>query len=354
MFKIFTCVYLFTNLLTLNIRDLNYIKRLNDSFISTFSNLEWHLSKVNTQNQLYYSDNFVEYYFCKDVVYKWRSNKEYSEKSNYSKEAEKRKYSNRYVKYRMYSFLVVSILLIIVSIVLSFTLYFLSRRKKKSKLIILKHKELVKLKRNVDKKLEVNKVLLSEVHHRVKNNFQIVISLLNIEARRNQDITIEDFLEKAEARIGAIAAIHESLSEHNNEERVFLHKYLRKLSCNIIKLSEREDITVFIDTNDISCSTVTSVSLGLIVNELLCNALEHAFQVSAKGEIVIDIMVTSDGDYSLIFSDDGFGNSCATKSKNSLGLYLVNMLVMQIGGTLKIIESPGLTYEICFKDNLKI
>jgi two-component sensor histidine kinase len=354
MVRTLTFIVLIIKLLTCNYLDLNYAKKLNNSFVQVFYNLDDNLIKGNILENLHLDCVFFKYYGHKDAVYIELSNKEYSEKFDLIKEAKKKIGPHDDLKLLRGYLYFVSTLFVIASSVLVLTLYFLSRSKNNFRDIHLKYKNLVKAKNNIERKLESNQVLLSEVHHRIKNNLQMVISLLNIQSRRNKDITVEDFLEKAEARIGVLAAIHESLSQHNNEERVSLQKYFRKLACNILKVNDREEITISIETNEIFCGFNTSVSLGLIINELISNSIKHAFTGAGKGEIIIDVIETSDSYYNLIFSDDGVGNSFENKSDKALGLYLVNMLVMQIDGTMEIIDSPGLSYDISFKDDKKI
>jgi two-component sensor histidine kinase len=354
MVRILTVTALVIKLLTFNYPELDHVKKLNNCFVQVFYNLDDNLIKGKAVKNVCLDNYFFGYYFHKDAVYSKLSNKEYSEKFDYTEDAKKKIVPKKDLKVLRSYLYFVSTLFVIVSCILVLALYSLYRVKTNFREVCLKNKDLVKSKNNIERKLELNKVLLSEVHHRIKNNLQMVISLLNIQSRRNKDITVEDFLEKAEARIGVLAAIHESLSQHNNEERVSLQKYFRKLACNILKVNDREEITISIETNEIFCGINTSVSLGLIINELISNSIKHAFTGAGKGEIIIDVIETSDSYYNLIFSDDGVGNSFENKSDKALGLYLVNMLVMQIDGTMEIIDSPGLSYDISFKDDKKI
>jgi two-component sensor histidine kinase len=198
--------------------------------------------------------------------------------------------------------------------------------------------------------LNEKEILLKEIHHRVKNNLQLVISLLNIQARQGGSNSIDDFLEKGESRIAVMALIHENLYQTNNLEKVNYQKYLEHLIENILSINDKEYLSVLIDTEKIFLDIQTSVSLGLIINELFSNALKHAFPGSTVGKVLINLKQISKGNYRLLFSDNGIGGDYSKKSKKSLGLTLVQLLVEQLEGTLSIDSFSGTTYQINFKE----
>lgn len=198
--------------------------------------------------------------------------------------------------------------------------------------------------------LTEKEVLLKEIHHRVKNNLQLVISLLNIQARQGGDNAILNFVEKGESRIAVMALIHENLYQTNNLGRVNYQKYLENLVQNILKMNDKLDFSVVIDTENNYLDIQTSVSLGLIINELLSNSLKHGFLGLTKPKIIINLKKVAKNDYNLLFRDNGTGFDFAVKSNKTLGLTLVHLLVEQLEGTLKCESASGTTYQINFKE----
>jgi two-component sensor histidine kinase len=202
----------------------------------------------------------------------------------------------------------------------------------------------------IAKSLDDKEILLKEIHHRVKNNLQLVISLLNIQARQGGDNSIVDFMEKGESRIAVMALIHENLYQSDNLGRVNYQDYLENLILNILKINGRENFSIMIDTENNYLDIQTSVSLGLIVNELLSNSLKHAFLGVNKPQVSITLKQVAKDNYKLLFSDNGSGFDSSVRAKKSLGLTLVQLLVEQLEGTLKCEIDTGTAYEINFKE----
>jgi two-component sensor histidine kinase len=210
----------------------------------------------------------------------------------------------------------------------------------------------------VDNKTLVNAVdfkntLLKENHHRVKNNFQMIISLLNIEARLDKGKAISDHIEKAETRIGILALLYDSFSEYEQSNKVCLQVYVEKLVAFNRQMMKPNQVAITVAIDQIRMDIQIAVSFGLIINELVCNSLKHAFPKDAKGKIVISIKQKTEGIYAFHYSDDGTKGKAEAKNKNSLGLKLIGGLVEQIKGFfIKIDWSHGLTYEFKFKNML--
>jgi two-component sensor histidine kinase len=134
------------------------------------------------------------------------------------------------------------------------------------KIINVTNAQLKSSKSEVEDSLRLKEVLLGEVHHRV-NNLQMVVSLLNIEARRNKQSTIEDFIEKAEGRIEVFALIHQSLSDRKNYGKINLSDYLVKLVNNILDVLGRKQVFVSFNAEGVFLDIQTATSLGLIINK---------------------------------------------------------------------------------------
>lgn len=187
-----------------------------------------------------------------------------------------------------------------------------------------------------------------EIHHRIKNNFQIVVSLLNIEARRNDKININDFINNMESRIAVIATIDQTLYYNCDSGMISLEHYITNIMDYILVSNDLEVVKVIINFDKIKMDSKISISLGLIINELANNSIKHSFPTSyLNAEIVISLKKIGDFQYILFYGDNGVGRDRGRGSK-SLGLNLVDMLVSQIGGKLEFISDPHLSYTIIF------
>ncbi len=203
----------------------------------------------------------------------------------------------------------------------------------------------------IEASLREKNLLLKEIHHRVKNNLQLVISLLNIQARETGQDDIETFLEKGRGRIVSMALIHQHLYQSDDLARVDFQQYLENLvSASYESFGpESERIRFEVHAHDLHFDIQTAITLGLIVNELLCNALKHAFRDVPEPRIVIRVREEPDGAFLLRFSDNGTGD-VETGKAQSFGLELVRLLTQQLDGHLSIGEGPGTTYDLFFKE----
>lgn len=249
-----------------------------------------------------------------------------------------------------YGIELIALLFLLILTLLGFSIYFCVRERRCLKVIERCNVELKSLHARAEKSLKAKEVLLGEVHHRVKNNLQMVISLLNIEARQNKMISVQDFVEKAEGRIEVFALIHGNLSEIENEGKIVLNEYVGNLLSNIFDLYTDEKIVVNLNASGILLDTRTATSIGLIINELVCNSVKHAFTDEVEGVITIRIKNTDGCDYKLFYGDNGLGCKSIGEKKKSLGLKLVDMIVAQMDGEVLYVDSPGCNYEINFRD----
>lgn len=218
---------------------------------------------------------------------------------------------------------------------------------------ILKYKngKLEDINNLLSKSNKEKEVLLKEIHHRVKNNLQLVSSILYIQANDTPDITIAEFLDECQSRISSIALIHQNLYLSDDLDKVEFQKYLEVLADSIINtLSEKDRVNRFINAKETRFNIETSISLGLIISELICNSIKHAFKNKDIGEITIEIDKLIDEKYRLIIGDNGCNEEKNTNGNNSIGLELVNLLVMQLRGTLLKMDREGTYYEIIFEE----
>ncbi len=210
--------------------------------------------------------------------------------------------------------------------------------------------ELESSKGQLSKSLHEKEILLKEIHHRVKNNLQIIMSLLNIEAQEGTTKTIEEFLEISESRIHSMAMIHQSLYENNNLDSIVFQQYLEQLVSHLATIMgvNNNAIAFQIEAKDILLEIETAISLGLIVNELLTNTFKYAFPNQEDGKVGISIQQIAENEYELIYSDNGIGYDTAEQTNVSFGLELVKMLVKELKGTVVKVPIAGTKYSITF------
>lgn len=231
-------------------------------------------------------------------------------------------------------------------VVLLLALFYIRNSKaiKKKNLIIESEKFLVK------KALTEKETLLKEIHHRVKNNMQLVMSLLSIQAQ-DETQNINDFMSVSRSRILSMALIHENLYQSESLSNVNFKSYTENL-IQIIKNAlntNYSNINIQIDIKDAYLDVQLAIPLGLIINELVSNAYKYAFPYHRNGVIQIKL-IQKNINSELTISDNGIGIENIATQKKTLGLQLVEELVFQIDGQMKIINNNGLEYRIRFEN----
>jgi len=200
--------------------------------------------------------------------------------------------------------------------------------------------------------LKEKELLLREIHHRVKNSLQIISSLLSLQASEFDDINVIESYNESENRIHSIALIHESLYNSSDISEINFRKYVETLIENIIFSYnvETERIKIKLELDEFELGIETSIPLGLIINELVSNAVKHAFKDN-EGCIKLKLSKVDD-EYELIIQDNGIGLSADFDIENtkSLGFLLVNQLVNQLEGNIEIVSIDGLLFKIRFKE----
>jgi len=238
-------------------------------------------------------------------------------------------------------YLIISLLvmgLLIVSVFLIFKI------KKQSR--VLKNKNIL-----ISKTLKEKELLVREVHHRVKNNFQIVSSLLELQTKGIEDKKALALANEGKNRVKAMALIHQKLYQ-NNDGLVDFYEYINLLVNDIAAMyASEKNIETIVDSEKMLFDVDTAIPLGLIVNELLTNAYKYAFKQKKRNTIKIYITKQPDS-YKLVVSDNGEGLSddFDIEKAKSLGLRLVYRLVRQLQGFIKIDSKNGANFEIIFKD----
>ena len=209
-----------------------------------------------------------------------------------------------------------------------------------------------KMEEQIRASLEERGVLLREIHHRVKNNLQIIISLFNLQTHYVQDPNASKALREGQNRIKSMALIHERFYQSDGLSRIDFDDYIRRLTDNLLQNSgiTSGKIALNIISEKISLDIDTAVPCGLIINEVVSNSIKHAFNDGRQGEILIQFNKKSDNNYILIIADNGVGlpPGFSIEHSNSLGVQLIQALTEQIDGTLKIESEKGLKFIIDF------
>ncbi len=215
--------------------------------------------------------------------------------------------------------------------------------------------ERVKMENRLRSSLREKDVLIGEIHHRVKNNLQVISSLLDFHANLIDDANAMDIFERCQRRIVAMSLIHEQLYRSSDFSQIDMKQYIGTLSEQL-KTSyqpETSEVDLNLDVDDIILSIEQVIPCGLIINELIANTFKHAFPKS--GSNFIEISLHRNGtDIELCIKDNGIGlpESINLSDPKTLGLQLVSLLVRQIKGTIMVSRENGASYRISFvQDN---
>ncbi|MCX6186856.1 MAG: ATP-binding protein [Bacteroidetes bacterium] len=196
------------------------------------------------------------------------------------------------------------------------------------------------------------KVLMKEVHHRVKNNLQLIVAMLRMQHRAIEDKAAVDALVNSENRLHAIAVVHEKLYQSENISSVLLKDYLQELIDVLAVQYHNASKPIqfkIVDYTKLSTTLDTAIPVGLIVNELVTNSLKYAFTDLEKGKIHLEIS-RIDNKYQLSIQDNGKGlpNGQFPENPNTLGLRLVNLFTDQLNGSLQYSNNEGACFTILF------
>ncbi len=194
--------------------------------------------------------------------------------------------------------------------------------------------------------------LLKEIHHRVKNNLQIISSLIRLQANVIEDRSIKDILHVTLARIGSMASVHELLYKSSAYSKINYNEYLDTLVNSLLSsFINDQSIAVDISVDELEITLDTAIPLGLLINEILTNSLKHGFNGQNKGMIYIHFHKNTQGQFQLNIGDDGngIGKEIHFKNRDTLGLSLIENLADQLSGSIQHIENgKGTHYELKF------
>ena len=328
---------------------------------------EWHLEQDSLDSALYFASRAVElaqdstvfneqdfllpaFHFQSLLrrtgktqeaisVYETLQKKRYLHKSNtvsYAKTFERISYLEFLRNKQKFRFIILLSGFISVLIVLFVFIFFNSKLKEKQ--------------RQLTEAFSTNKLLLKEVNHRVKNNFQMILSLINV-GSKDQNLSLPDFVDQTKANINSMAKVHDLFIQNSTEEsidaKLFFSEVIKSMEDGL-GLKER-NVRIEQDIQNGLLPTSKIVALGLIINELIVNSWKYAF-VDSKTQGIIQISFKIDqGECLLKYKDDGIGYTLNKTMYNGIGISIINSLVLQLRGESLLSDQDGAVMEIRFK-----
>ncbi|UCD14547.1 MAG: PAS domain S-box protein [Thermoplasmatales archaeon] len=214
--------------------------------------------------------------------------------------------------------------------------------------IVLVARDLTEIKKSLKEK----EVLLREIHHRVKNNLQLINSLLDLQSEQIENKDVVEIFRESQNRIKLMASLHEQLYQSKDLAKINFDEYIQDLITNLFhsyKINP-DTITLKINARGIFMNVDTTLACSLMINELVSNSLKHAFPSGRKGEVIVDFNL--DGDtYKLVVGDNGVGfpEELDFRNTKTLGLQLVNIFVQQLKGNIKLDRTSGTKFIITFE-----
>lgn len=204
----------------------------------------------------------------------------------------------------------------------------------------------------IQRSLEEKETLLKEIHHRVKNNLQIISSLLRMQSRRTGDETTLLLFTESQNRVQSMALIHEQLYQSADIHQINFSNYIKSLTDSLFRCYgvSQKTITLNIETNGINLTLDNAIPCGLIVNELVSNCLKYAFPKQNKGNITISLQQAPENQLMLVVKDSGVGipENLDWENANSLGLRIVKNLARQLKGSILLERDRGTVFYIHF------
>jgi len=214
--------------------------------------------------------------------------------------------------------------------------------------------ELKRFEREIITSLKEKEVLLREIHHRVKNNMQTIVSLLRIHSRRSRSDRVRDVFDDCRDRINAMSLIHEALYQSRDLARIDFEVYLKKLCRNLSQAHgiPGKGIMVVVEHCDISLDMDQGIAVGMVISELVGNAFKHAFPSGKGGKVSLRLTGLPGEKVKLVVQDNGKGIPPEIDIMNSPSIELqlaVAAITRELGGTVEVDREGGTRFTICFK-----
>ncbi|WP_422089580.1 sensor histidine kinase [Tenacibaculum ovolyticum] len=196
-------------------------------------------------------------------------------------------------------------------------------------------------------------VLLKEIHHRVKNNLQLISGLLYLQSVKHKNKEVTEMINESQKHINSIALVHEMLYKDDTLSLVSMENYLKELGSRLLQVSSIEAIEFKLNVNNVSLPVDYATTLGLIVNELITNSLKYAF-IAKKGIITLSLYEIGKNEFLFTYADNGKGYEVDDEKtgNKTLGRRLIRMLAEEIEADLTIKNKNGLAYNFNFKTRI--
>lgn len=241
------------------------------------------------------------------------------------------------------NFLIISLAAIALAAIALWFLYFKSRT----------NRQLEEQKDIIQKSLQEKELLLKEIHHRVKNNLQVISSLLNLQSRTIQDQEAKNAIREGQNRVKSMALIHQNLYQTEHMTSMEVGDYIGKLGQSLFDSYnvDPDKVSFNMETEPLHLDVDTLIPIGLILNELLSNALKHAFPGDSTGEINVSFKRQTD-DLVLSVQDNGVGYSATnpTHKKKSFGMTLIDAFSEKLNAAVEVLEQNGTAINIYIKN----
>lgn len=211
-----------------------------------------------------------------------------------------------------------------------------------------------KAEQKISDALKEKEAMLKEIHHRVKNNLQVVTSLLYFQGKQIKDPTMQEMFRDAQNRVKSMSLIHEKLYLSEDLANIDFNEYVKKLFNHLYQSYglNKTKFKIVNNVKNIQLGVDTAVPCGLIINELISNSFQHGFKGLESGEITIDMGHDENNNFTLKVDDNGLGipKDLNIEKTDSLGLRLVDNLATQLNGKIEILNDNGTTVKMVFED----
>jgi len=241
-----------------------------------------------------------------------------------------------------------SILLISLALLSALILAFLAYRGYKKKLYI--NRLLERQKEEISRKNEDKKIMIQEIHHRVKNNLQVVNSMLRMQSSKTSDKGLISAFKETQSRVLSIAKLHEKMYQSGDLKRLNAKKHITMLVEEIVKnYTIEKEIVLNLEIEELFIDAQTMMPLSLIINEIITNSLKYAFVGREKGTISVKLSPSMDITNQLYLSDDGIGYK-KEEASTGLGSKLIQSFTRQLNGTIEKISGNGTAFKLTFEN----
>ena len=202
--------------------------------------------------------------------------------------------------------------------------------------------------------LKEKEMLLQEIHHRVKNNLQVISSLLRLQSRYINDQKSIDIFKETQNRVRSIAILHEKLYQSDDLAKIRFDDYVKILAEDLLYFYEldKSNIKMNIDVEEVSLNIETAIPCGLLIDEMVANSLKYAFPNERTGNITIELHSDDNNRFYLSVSDNGIGISGEVdpEKTDTFGMQLIKYLTKQLKATIELDKTNGTTYNLIFDE----